>query len=166
MARETLKELKYNGQKVIAEVARRDAAGRTISTTYALRSEIISERIAINLADIEETNLDITDYSQLWLEIFCAFTSSPITIYIGVMSGSSKTRVLTIPVADVSGGFHAMVCITKADRTSFAAYYNSSTTALQFDGGYASSTAGTIYIEAPGITSSSTLIINGFAILE
>ena len=43
MAQETLKELKYNGKKVIAEVARRDALGRIIDTTYLTDVQLISE---------------------------------------------------------------------------------------------------------------------------
>lgn len=40
MANETLKELKYNGNKVVTEVARRDAQGRVIHTTYPTKAEI------------------------------------------------------------------------------------------------------------------------------
>lgn len=40
MAQETLKELKYDGKKVIAEVARRDALGRIIDATYKTESQI------------------------------------------------------------------------------------------------------------------------------
>lgn len=35
MAQEVMKELKYDGSKVVVEVARRDAKGNTIDTTYA-----------------------------------------------------------------------------------------------------------------------------------
>lgn len=49
MAQETLKELKYDGKKVIAEVARRDALGRTIDTTYATKSEISTGDSVIDL---------------------------------------------------------------------------------------------------------------------
>ena len=40
MAQETLKELRYDGSKVIAEVARRDALGRTIDATYKTEFQI------------------------------------------------------------------------------------------------------------------------------
>ena len=40
MAQTTLSELTYNGQKVIVEVARRDAQGRVIDTTYATKGEL------------------------------------------------------------------------------------------------------------------------------
>lgn len=40
MAQTTLSELSYNGQKVIVEVARRDALGRTIDTTYQTASQV------------------------------------------------------------------------------------------------------------------------------
>lgn len=43
MAQETLKELKYNGSKVIAEVARRDDEGNRIVSTYLTDVQIISE---------------------------------------------------------------------------------------------------------------------------
>lgn len=40
MAQTTLSELTYNGQKVVVEVARRDALGRTINTTYKTESQV------------------------------------------------------------------------------------------------------------------------------
>ena len=43
MAEETLKELKYNGSKVIAEVARRDDEGNKIPSTYLTDVQLISE---------------------------------------------------------------------------------------------------------------------------
>ena len=43
MAEETLKELKYNGSKVIAEVARRDDEGNKIPNTYLTDVQLISE---------------------------------------------------------------------------------------------------------------------------
>ena len=43
MAQETLKELKYNGSKVIAECARRDDEGNKIASTYLTDVQIISE---------------------------------------------------------------------------------------------------------------------------
>ena len=43
MAQETLKELKYNGSKVIAEVARRDGEGNRIASTYLTDVQVISE---------------------------------------------------------------------------------------------------------------------------
>ena len=49
MAQETLKELRYDGSKVIAEVARRDALGRTIDATYATKSEISTGDSIIDL---------------------------------------------------------------------------------------------------------------------
>lgn len=42
MAQTTLSELTYNRQKVIVEVARRDALGRTIDTTYQTASQVSS----------------------------------------------------------------------------------------------------------------------------
>lgn len=51
MAQETLAELKYNGKKVISEIARRDALGRTINTTYATKDEIGSGDSVIDLSD-------------------------------------------------------------------------------------------------------------------
>ena len=40
MADEVLKEIKYQGHKVVTEVARRDALGRTIDETYATKNEL------------------------------------------------------------------------------------------------------------------------------
>lgn len=40
MAQTILKEFTYNGSKVVVEVARRDALGRTIDKTYATKSEL------------------------------------------------------------------------------------------------------------------------------
>ena len=40
MAQTTLSELTYNGQQVVVEVARRDALGRTIDTTYKTESQV------------------------------------------------------------------------------------------------------------------------------
>lgn len=40
MAQTTLSELTYNGQKVIVEVARRDALGRKINTTYQTATQV------------------------------------------------------------------------------------------------------------------------------
>lgn len=47
MANETLKELRYNGQKVVAEVARRDALGKTINRNYLTTPLLIQEDKAI-----------------------------------------------------------------------------------------------------------------------
>lgn len=166
MANETLKELKYNGKKVISEVARRDALGRTINTTYATKSDIISEKIDINLADVKEISLDITGYSQLWLEIVGNNIQSGVNLRIGtVFNSGAKSEVLFIPVVELNGMFHAMVCITKRNYTFFTAYYNSSTNALQFNGDYAAF-SNTIYFKADGISSSNLLRVIGFAILE
>lgn len=41
MANETLKELKYNGKKIVAEVARRDAKGNVIDKTYIKSTDSI-----------------------------------------------------------------------------------------------------------------------------
>ena len=43
MAQETLKELRYDGSKVIAEVARRDGEGNKIPDTYLTNVQVISE---------------------------------------------------------------------------------------------------------------------------
>ena len=43
MAQETLKELRYNGSKVIAECARRDEEGNRIASTYLTDVQVISE---------------------------------------------------------------------------------------------------------------------------
>ena len=40
MAQTILKEFTYDGSKVVVEVARRDAQGRTIDTTYATKAEL------------------------------------------------------------------------------------------------------------------------------
>lgn len=40
MAQQQLKEINYDGKKVIVEVARRDALGNTINTTYATKEEV------------------------------------------------------------------------------------------------------------------------------
>lgn len=42
MAQQQLKELLYDGKKVIVEVARRDGSGNTITSTYATKSEVTS----------------------------------------------------------------------------------------------------------------------------
>lgn len=46
MAQTTLSELTYNGQKVIVEVARRDAKGHVIDTTYQTSTQVNSAIIA------------------------------------------------------------------------------------------------------------------------
>ena len=46
MAQATLSELTYNGQKVIVEVARRDAKGRVIDTTYQTSVQVNSAIVA------------------------------------------------------------------------------------------------------------------------
>ena len=43
MAQETLKELRYDGSKVIAECARRDEEGNKIASTYLTNVQIISD---------------------------------------------------------------------------------------------------------------------------
>ena len=43
MAQTILKELTYDGSKVVVEVARRDAQGRVIDTTYATKDELPNE---------------------------------------------------------------------------------------------------------------------------
>lgn len=43
MAQTILKELTYDGSKVVVEVARRDAQGRVIDTTYATKAELPDE---------------------------------------------------------------------------------------------------------------------------
>ena len=43
MAQQQLKELLYDGKKVIVEVARRDGSGNTITTTYATKTELSTE---------------------------------------------------------------------------------------------------------------------------
>lgn len=40
MAKEAMKELQYDGKKVVVEVARRDALGNTIDATYATKTEM------------------------------------------------------------------------------------------------------------------------------
>lgn len=166
MANEVLKELKYNGKKVISEVARRDALGRTINITYATKDEIIFEKITINLSSTGETSLDITGYSQLWLEILGSYMSGATAVNIGKMSGSSKIKILNLPIAELNGMFHAMVCITiNNSLINIVAYYNNATTVPRVISDH-STPSNTIYFEAPGITSSSNLDIIGFAIKE
>lgn len=166
MANEVLKELKYSGKKVLVEAAKRDALGRTIDATYATKSEITSEKITMSLSSTEETSLDITDYSQLWLEIIGDFISSNATLNIGIKSNSSKKQILSIPVVELNDMFHAMICITDRNgRIYVVVYYNSSTYVLQVKCSDASS-SDTIYFEPSGMTSSNALTVDGFAILK
>ena len=45
MATETLKEIKYEGKKVLTEAAKRDAEGNVINTTYATKAELPTDYI-------------------------------------------------------------------------------------------------------------------------
>ena len=166
MANETLKELKYSGSKVLVEAARRDVKGRKIDTTYATKNEVISEKITINLSSTGETSLDITGYSQLWLEILGSYMAGATTVDIGKMSGSSKIKIFSLPIAELNEMFHAMVCITINDSLiNVVAYYNNTTVIPRVICEHTTS-SDTLYFEAPGITSSSNLDIVGFAIKE
>ena len=65
MANETLKELQYDGKKIISEVARRDALGRTIDTTYATKNEIMLPpvKVCVTERDIQTTKFTATQRS-------------------------------------------------------------------------------------------------------
>ena len=191
MAQTILKELTYDDSKVVVEVARRDAQGRTIDTTYATKAELPAEyvaiegfkadyldandvaykneipfeKISINLVTVEDTSLDISDYKQLWLDILVGNFVLDTTLQIGISANGSKRAILNIPINKNSAS-HAIVCITDTVSLSFVAYYtNSSTNTVQFDAGITPH-ATHIYFEASGIRSSSTLAIDGFAILD
>ena len=56
MANTTTKYIKYDGQPILVDFARRDDGGNSITATYATKAELTLKESALNLAITNETN--------------------------------------------------------------------------------------------------------------
>lgn len=83
MAQTILKELTYDGSKVVVEVARRDAQGRTIDTTYATKAELAEK--------VDKQFIQFPSVEVLAASIFARTFSADLHTFFSVDTGNTTT---------------------------------------------------------------------------